>query len=329
MNTPAPHRVKFDVGVAISQPFRLPGGRNFLIRLILWTTALLLLVYFFFGRALIAGYFEAIQNFVALGDTEDPEAVIAAMAPLMKASGSVFLLMICSWVVMAMSETAFHKHIFRGTDFGVFPLRFGSDEARVMLAQFVVWIILYGVFMVSYLVIILLGAVMAAMSGAGGGGGAAAGLFGLLVLLGFFLMIAMCVIAFIRLAPAAALSVRDGAVRTVEGWKITRGRVGPLFGSYLIVGVVGYFAIFIVSMVGAILTFSNISGLDALPDDDPAAALEALAQAIDTPQIMIPLVLSVMAYVAVVTLWQVSFWGIANYAAQLDSAESKISGGET
>lgn len=323
MNNPRPlPMTAFDVGAAITQPFRLPGGRNFLIRLVLWSTALLLLVYFAFGRQFIGAYIEMFQSLSALeagGDAESPEAIMAAMKPMMSIMGTAFLLWIFSWVLMVSTETAMHKNILHGTDHGVFPLRFGADELRVMLAQFVVALITYGVMMVGYFVF----AILAVMAGAGAqaGGAAVGGIAGLLALFAFIAMMSGALLAVIKLSPAAALSVRDGNIRTVEGWKATYKRFWPMFGSFLIVGVGGYVVMAVIMTVAMMMVFAGISDMGGLQDVSNEEALATFLEAMKKPGVMIPLVISLMLYVACTILWYLCFWGIPNYAAQLDAQE--------
>lgn len=318
---PAP-KTSFDVGAAITQPFRLPGGRNFLIRLVLWSTALLLLVYFTFGRQFLGAYiemFKSIAELDASGSAEDPEALMAAMEPMMSIMGTAFFLWIFSWALMVATETAMHKNILHGIDHGVFPLRFGRFELRVLLAQFIVAIISYGVMIVGYIVFIIF-AVMAGV-GAQSGGAAVGGIAGLFAFAALIAMMAATLMAVIKLSPAAALSVRDDDIRTIEGWKATYKRFWPMFGSYLIVGVGGYVVLMVIMTIAMIMVFAGISDVAGLQDLSDEQALAAFLEAMQRPGIIIPLVISLMAYVAFTILWYLCFWGIPNYAAQLDAQE--------
>jgi len=315
----------FDVGAAITQPFRLPGGRNFLIRLVLWATALLLLIYFTFGRQFIGAYVEMFQSLMALesgGQAEDPEAVMAAMKPIMSIMGTAFLLWIFSWSLMIATETAMHKNIFHGIDHGVFPLRFGKFELRVMLAQFVVGLIIYGVMMVGYIVFAIL-AVMAGF-GAQSGGAAIGGIVGLLAFFAFLAMMGATFLTTIKLSPAAALSVRDDDVRIVEGWKATHKRFWPMFGSYLIVGIAGYILMIVIMTIAMVAIFAGIADMGSLQDLSNEEALSTFMGAMQKPGVMIPLVISLMLYVAFTILWYLCFWGIPNYAAQLDGQDRRL-----
>jgi len=152
---------KFDVGEAIGTPWSLPGGRNFLARIILWGTGIILVVYALFGKKFISSYADFIimaSELERAGNQADPTAAMEMMSGAWALMGSVFLLALLAWVVMITIETAMHKNLFYGTDHGVFPLRFGKDELRVLLAQLVIFIIvtvvyLAGLFLLSLLVV--------------------------------------------------------------------------------------------------------------------------------------------------------------------------------
>ncbi|MEP3892025.1 MAG: hypothetical protein ABJN69_16330 [Hellea sp.] len=318
---PSP-KIPFDVGAAITQPFNLPGGKNFLIRLVLWATALLLLVYFAFGRQFIGAYIELFQNLATLdtsGEMEDPEAVMALMEPMRSIMGTAMLLWIFSWGVMVATETAMHKNIFRGTDHGIFPLRFGVAELRVALAQLVVSFISYGVMMIGYIVLIIF-AVIASV-GVQNGGAVIGVIGGILAFIAFIAMIGASLLAVIKLSPAAALSVRDDDVRVLEGWKATYKRFWLMFGSFLIVGIGGYIVLIIIMVIASIAVFAGMADISGLQDLSDEQAFAAFVDAMKKPGVMIPLIISLMVYVAAMILWYLCFWGIPNYAAQLDAQE--------
>lgn len=317
---------KFNIGSAITVPLNMPGGRNFLTRLLLWGSALLLFSYFFFGRSIVSAYVSMFQKVIELeaSGNEDPAVIVEAIAPLFSAMGSLFLLSIIAWVIMACIETAMHKNIFRGTDHGVIPLRLGKDELRVMLAQFVVYLICMGVYFAAYfalIFIVLLGAGLA--QAAGGIGAALAGIIGILGIFGFFGAI---LYALARLAPAAAMSVRDNDIRTVEGWKLTKGRIGPVIGSYIIVFIVGYVCLMIISTIGFGLIFAS-GDLGSLfgelgGSSNPEEIWTKIGAAFKTPRVMIPLVITLMLTTVFMLVWYMCYWGVANYIVQMDDSVS-------
>ncbi len=324
-----PQDTQFNINTAISQPFRMPGGKRFLIKLLLWTAGLLILIYGVFGKQFISAYFEIFQNIIALEksgalEEDDAAAIGAIMGPMMSIMGLASLIWMLSLVVVISAETAFHKNIFRGTDHKIFPLRFGKDELRVLLARFIVGIICYGVFFAAYIVAIAL-FVMGATMGEAPGGGAAA-LFGLVGFLAFLAMMGFTLFILVRFSPAAALSVRDDDIRTIEGWKVTKNKFWPMIACYLIVGFAGYIIMSMISMIGFFAIIADgslielLSGIDET--EDPLVIFDKIGDVFKQPTVWIPLMIVSILYMIGIVLWYFCFWGIPSYAAQLDALET-------
>ena len=49
---------RYDMQKSITRPWQAPGGKGFLIRVLLWGAALYLFVFFFFGRGLLEAYMD-------------------------------------------------------------------------------------------------------------------------------------------------------------------------------------------------------------------------------------------------------------------------------
>jgi hypothetical protein len=319
---------QFNISTAISQPFRMPGGKRFLIKLLLWTAALFLLIYGIFGKQFISAYIEMFQNIIELEksgalDEDDAAAIGAIMGPMMSIMGLATLIWMLSLAVMISAETAFHKNIFRGTDHGIFPLRFGKDELRVLLARLIVGIICYGVFFAAYIVAIALFVMAATMAEAPGG---AAALFGLIGFLAFLAMMGFTLFILVRFSPAAALSVRDDDIRTIEGWKATKNKFWPMIACYLIVGFAGYIILSVFMTFGVFAIFADGSLIELFSSfegaEDPAVIFGQIGDAFKRPTILIPLLIISVLYMIGTLLWYFCFWGIPSYAAQLDALET-------
>jgi len=210
---------QYDMGDAMSTPVRLPGGRRFFFRLILWTSAIVLLIYAFFGEKFI----KAMGNLMIASaklenETDpDPEIAIQMFADMAAAFWPFMFLMILVWIIFASAETAFHKNLFRGTDEGLFPLRFGKEELRVMLAQLCVSLILLAVYVIGIIAIIILSILVISASGITPIFGVFVGLFALFGI-GYFVF---KLIQFaIRLAPAAAMTVRKKLKKLVSLYRL-------------------------------------------------------------------------------------------------------------
>ncbi len=314
----------FELGEAIATPWNLPGGKNFLARIIGWGTGLILIVYALFGRKFISAYADFIIRSAELensADPNDPEAAMELLSTMWTFMGSMLLLGLFAWLVMISIETAMHKNVFRGTDHGAFPLRFGKDEFRVLLAQLVIFICISAIYFIGTLAISILFAVMAAT-----GNGALAAIGGLLSFVGFIVFLVVLIRVAIGWAPAAALSVRDGKQRVFEGWAIVKGRNWPLFGTYLVTVITGYIAIYIIMIIGGFIAFGNMDFLTIMTakSDDPAAVMAQMGDAISQPRVMVPLVIFTIIYMFAAVLWYVHLWGIATYMAKLDGQENNL-----
>lgn len=314
--TPSP----FNIGDAITQPFRLPGGKGFFLRLLFWSSLFSVLLFLIFGKALFTGYFEFFRAAIDLQTSDNPDDLMPMYRIMFGMMFPAMMLSIGSWAVMVSTETAMHKNIFFGTDHGIFPLRFALPELHVTLAQIVVYGIVMGVYFAGYMafIFVILFVVLLAQI---------AEVFAIIgVLLGlvcFFALLMALLTAFMRFAPAAALSVRDNDIRLLEGWKTTKGRFWPLFASYLCVGVGGYFIITFVMMILGFVVFGDgafITVLEALEEDDSAPFFNALSDMFSMPRVKFGLVVSIAILTVFNFIWKTCIWGIANYAARVGPA---------
>ena len=254
---------KFDIGDAMATPWNMPGGKNFLVRIVLWGTALMLLCYAIFGRKFISTYADFL---IASADMQnaDTDAMGEATKEMMSQMGGLFasmaLMSLFVWMVMISVETAMHKNVFRGTDHGAFPLRFGRDELRVLLAQLVIFVIVFLVYILFVVLIgVLFGVLMVGASAAGAGMGALIGIVAFIAIIAFGVLLVRLVQGW---GPAAAMSVRDDKQRIFDGWPLVKGRNWPVFGTFLVVGLLGYILIYVIMIIGLFASFGNMDFLD-------------------------------------------------------------------
>lgn len=314
---------RYDTQESLIVPWRLPGGRGFLIRVLLWGVALMLLGYFFLGRGILSAYMDFFREAAALEaagpDIEDVESlkVFSSMGRLF---GSLFLVTIITWVINVSMETAMHKNRFFGEDKGVFPLRFGRDEGRVMLTQFMVFLSAIGLYIggsILMFMIIALGAML---------GSVGAVLFSILGFFGFLAILAFMIMIFIRLAPAAAYGVQHGRLIIFEMWKKTKGSGWNIFGSYLIVAVSGYVILMVIMYIGMFIVFGDMAASGLLTGDvpeDPDAIFAAMAETFNKTSVKISLGLFMIIYVAGQLLYAMHLWGVGNYSAQYISERER------
>lgn len=316
----------FDTGEAMALPWNLPSGRNFLWRIALWGTGLLLAVYAIFGRKFLSAYAEfiiTVADFDTLSPDEQTERLPEFFSSMWGFTGTAVFVALFAWLVFIMVETAMHKNVFHGTDHGAFPLRFGKDELRVLIAQFVVFVCASLIYILGIFVVALFVAFPARL-------GASNGFLGSLLWLVTLIVFAAYIVILFRVlmgwAPAAAMSVRDNKQRIFEGWTIVKGRNWPLFGTYVVVTIVGYFAVYSVMGVGGFIAFGNLEFMQLFTStsDDPAVIITQLGEGLKQPRVMVPLVIFTIIYALTMMLWYIHFWAVGTYMARLDAKEKGL-----
>jgi len=249
------------------------------------------------------------------GDTDpDPEIAFQMFSEMGAIIGPALILTLLTWLVLASAETAFHKNMLRGTDEGVFPLRFGKDELRVMIAQLCVSLTITGIYIGGGFVLSVWGYIAATSQAFGV-------VMGLLMIPAVIYWLFKMVQVMVRLAPAAAMSVRDEKQRVFEGWHAVKGRTWPVFGSFIIVYIIGYILTQIVVWIGLLAAFGNNDLMNlfmGMIPDDPETLFSELGEMVKTKRVMIPLVVSVFLYTIIMIGCQIFMWGVSNYVAQTD-----------
>ena len=288
----------FSFETAISQMFRSPDGREFGLRLWFWTAAFVTLGYLV-GIPLIASdYFELMR---LSADLQDPATVDEASAQLLGLFGRMipgFLVVtFIPWFAVMAGEAALHRKILRGEERARQPLRWGRDEFRVLGAQLAVF---------GFMALIYFGAILLSIVTLG---------IGALIALPAALF--LLVFVPLRLAPAAALSIKDRKLKVMEARRVTKHRAGPLFGTYLFLWFAGYVAIYAV-MLSAMIAIAGDSGIAGMSVGAPAsdAAMDSFAANLSNPLYMLIGIVAIIAYAAVSSLWYLSISGVGAYAVQ-------------
>jgi hypothetical protein len=284
--------------------------------LVLWTSVLLAIASVFFAKPYIGLMGDVLEaSWASSQNQDDPEAALAVFTSMAKYIMPMLLASLLMWAVYASAETAFHKRVFHDHDAGFFPLRFGADEIRVMGAQFMVYFMVFGIYILGLFAIIL----VAGIAGfAGQGSGILAVLIGLITLVGFFVFIWFLAYFSIRMAPAAAMTVRNQKLAITAGWAITKKRTGNLFLAYLLIFIIGYVAISVVQMAAfsAVFDANYFEMIYGLSDDNPKVAFEKATEKLKQPGTIILIVVGIIVYLIVSVIWWLSIAGVANYAVQ-------------
>lgn len=147
------------------------------------------------------------------------------------------------WVLNAAIEAANLRWYLRGEEtVGPTGLRLDADTWRVMLAQLVVWLIVYGMWI--GLPALFVGLAITAPP--------LAVVAGILAVLGMLLNIIAVPYVALRLAPVAALAVADGKVSPTRVWSAMRGRMLQPFLAFVLLFVI-YFAVS--QVIGVVMQF--------------------------------------------------------------------------
>lgn len=179
------------------------------------------------------------------------------------------LLLILGVIFWAVFEAAVQRRYVRDEGF---RLRIGGDELRLILVA-MIW---FGVGVAGYILSVL--AI----------GASTAGIImaldderlGLLTLLvsvvtvGFFWLWLS-----IRLAPASAMTIRDRRLKFFDAWGASRGRFWSLFGAYIVLSIIIFFAAVIAwFVVGTAVVNAFIANAQALEAafDNPMRLVSAL-----------------------------------------------------
>jgi len=320
----------FDFGAATLHGFNLPGGRSYLFRVAGWTALLVTILYVAFGLPILKAFAELFHNVMNMeysldGSDPDPKVVMDTLMPMFRSMGLFFLIAIFQMIIFAAAEAAIYRNIFHGEDTGLIPLRIGSDEWRVLGTRIVIGLILSGIYMGIYLVAAVIGFVVLGLANA-----LESGFLGAIGRLLMFCLIIAAIAGFvwiaIRLSPTSAYSVRDRQFNPVASWNPMKGHVWPAIGSFLIVYVIGCFAISLfLSLVFLILFFSSGILKVLMQIETDANAVLDFSPILDhliSPGFLIPVILAIFISIFVTILWYGCIWSMWGYFAKTDAPVS-------
>ncbi|WP_156398300.1 hypothetical protein [Caulobacter sp. Root1455] len=195
----------------------------------------------------------------ALEGEPDPQTTLAAMRgmwPLFLGSALYVL------VTNAILTAAVNRVVLRPQDSAGAYLRLGADELRQAAAQLLLYVVLFGAYLIGGVAAVILGGLGAAI------GGAALGV--LLGVTAFAGLLAGLVFLSVRLSFVNTLAFDTRRIDLGASWTLTKGRFWPLFGTYLIamvLAVVVYLLLFVmIAAVGAIASTAMGGGLAAAGD---------------------------------------------------------------
>jgi hypothetical protein len=197
----------------------------------------------------------------ALADQSDPQAAMTAMSGMWSFFlGATLYVLATNAVLLA----GINRLILRPNDGASAYLRLGADELRQAAAQVLLYVVLFGVYLVGGVGAVILGGIGAAIGGAP---------LGVLVgVLAFIGVVAGLVYLAVRLSFVSTLAFDTRRIDLGASWALTQGRFWPLFGTYVIAMVLAAVVylllmvmIYAVGTIGALATGGGLASVgDAL-----------------------------------------------------------------
>ncbi len=157
-----------------------------------------------------------------------PLSAAQAMAILEPVFGMTAVLIPLELVVVSVLSAAVYRVLLRPADKGLFRLRLGGDEFRLGILWIELGLLLWAVGAVVLVAVVVVGVALAGALKASAGAALPA------VAAGYLAVLATVVWLGVRLSLAAPLTFATRRVQLFSSWKLTRGRVWPLFGCYFL-----------------------------------------------------------------------------------------------
>ena len=194
-----------------------------------------------------------------LADQSDPQAAMTAMSGMWPLFiGSMLYVLATNAVLLA----GINRLVLRPQDSAGASLRLGGDELRQAAAQALLYIVLFGVYLVGGVGAVMLGGIGAAI------GGAALGV--LVGVIAFIGVLAGLIFLAVRLSFVSTLAFDTRRIDLGASWALTQGRFWPLFGTYMLAmvlaAVVYLLLLVMIAAVGAIGALAMGGGLASVGD---------------------------------------------------------------
>ena len=300
--------LEFSVGNAMGHFSKTGGPKGFLWKFAL-AYALCAIVVQGLSMYLMAPIYAAAFNPFVM---EDPDLMDQVMLENMGRVAIGYLAYIVLGILMwILFEAASQRRYMRAEGFS---LKLGGDEGRLFVVG-LFWLgLMFLLYVAFILVLLLLVAVMAALSAAVG-----EEIFLFTPLLGWLLIpfiFTLAVWVMIRFSPAAAMTIRDRKIRFSSAWRVTKGKVWTLIGSWLVLGLIMMVGMMVLYMVFAVTAVMSLMPVMQSGSDDPAEVIAAFA----TPGFIIPAIIFGLVYMGLAGAMMHVFGGPAALAAKTDPA---------
>ena len=300
---PGAYKLAFEFTEAISQLWNTPGGARFGWRLLGWTSLFIFAVMLGGVLLLAKPYGELFVAAASMDPNASPAEAREDLRQIMdifgKLAGPFLLVGLGSWFAAVAGEAALHRKALHGTEAERMPLRFGIDELRIIGAQLLLFLFVFGIYIGAIIIGIL-----------------TLGIGFLVTIPGMIFLIIYVPIIY---ATAGALSVRDGAFRFNESKAVTKNRRGAMFGAYVFIWVTYYIGITVLQALAFNVLFGGGYG-ELIRLEDPDAVLEIVSTVSERFQSPITQLLSALLvgiYSAGITLFYLVNSGVGTYTLRV------------
>ena len=291
-------------------------------------------LFFFLNAQGIMDYVNWVTNLsmsAGAGKPGAPPSMEMMMPPagVMSLIPAYILFILFYYVLFAAYEAACLRWLIRGETGGLLGLTLGADTWRVYFGYWV-WLFLLIAFYIVCAIVVggTIFSMAAVMQGDMSNAGPAVAIVPPAVAIVPFVLVLVLLIGLlyfgVRFAPAAATSIARRRFAFFDAWKVTKGRLWPLFGAYLLLFLMYVVAAIVIAMAFGALIGANVAGqmggLGAAPPETPEAAFRAFA----TPQMLASVVAVYALILGVVLVFVVSLFGVNARAAQAALEEGRI-----
>lgn len=298
--SPTPYSKDYEITDAMFGAFRSPGGAKFFWKLTALLTVAYAVPFLIFLPLLSKSYGRLI-----VASMENEAGVVMRESLLIVPLA--LLLGVVAIAANACIRAAFYRTYFFGAPRDGFPLQFGQDEVRQLLAVLgfygVIMILSFGFGVVFTALIVFLGVIM---------GESAVFLAGLLVFLMIIGFVVLTYWVMLRLCPAGALTALRGTTHVLAARYVSKGRAWALLGSILVAGLIGYVVYYVGSMVGMMAGLSGFLSPDmmsALSANDSDLIIEIARDVVTQPGFKVGVVIGLLAMAAGAAFYQMMLVG--------------------
>ncbi len=319
-------KTPWDFGESISVPFQLPN--KFGWRIIIWAAALMMVitaVMFLLAIPIIKG---VIPTFIEIANAPDsPDAIFAVMGAYMKFAGLFSVAGLASLLVLSSAEASMLAAYLRGDMKQGFPLRFDGDMWRVIGARLLVGLLIGAALFAIYIVLIILIISMSMATGSVNGSAGAMAFMGIVSFVLIVAAIAVAIFVSVRLSSVAAVSVRDRSFNLGDGWCVSKGRVWPMIGGFVILFIILGIAQNVL-MYGGVFSVAGASGLFSMGEqfasmETPAEAFELIGSMFNPLVIILASVVLILLTVLGV-VGRLCIAGVPAHVVKLDAGPEQI-----